>query len=266
MSSANTRIPSVDVEQAQAMMATGAEMIDVREPQEWAAGHCGHSVHVPLAQLSTSTSWTTRTRPVIVVSRTGRRAADAVRRLRAAGVIGVGTRADQHRLDLGTSGLLAVARSQRAYHELVDALANRDVGRVYRALVWGHPANPHGLIDAPIGRDHRDPLRMAVVVDGKPARTRYRVLEQFRAPAEAASLECRLESGRTHQIRVHLSAIGHPVVGDAMYGGVRSGIDSPRPFLHAARLELEHPVTHAALAFDSPLPADLASILAELEV
>ena len=86
MSSANTRIPSVDVEQAQAMMATGAEMIDVREPQEWAAGHCGHSVHVPLAQLSTSTSWTTRTRPVIVVSRTGRRAADAVRRLRAAGV------------------------------------------------------------------------------------------------------------------------------------------------------------------------------------
>jgi 23S rRNA pseudouridine1911/1915/1917 synthase len=171
-----------------------------------------------------------------------------------------------HRLDLGTSGLLAVARSQRAYHVLVDALANRDVGRVYRALVWGHPANPHGLIDAPIGRDHRDALRMAVVVDGKPARTRYRVLEQFRAPAEAASLECRLESGRTHQIRVHLSAIGHPVVGDAMYGGVRSGIDSPRPFLHAARLELEHPVTHAALAFDSALPADLASILAELEV
>lgn len=170
-----------------------------------------------------------------------------------------------HRLDLGTSGLLAVARSQRAYHELVDALASRDVGRVYRTLVWGHPANPHGLIDAPIGRDHRDPLRMAVVVDGKPARTRYRVLEQFRAPAEASSLECRLESGRTHQIRVHLSAIGHPVVGDSMYGGVRSGIEPPRPFLHAARLELEHPVTREALEFESPLPDDLAGVLAALE-
>ncbi|MEY4174415.1 MAG: pseudouridine synthase RluD, partial [Actinomycetota bacterium] len=82
-----------------------------------------------------------------------------------------------HRLDLGTSGLLAVARTQRAYHELVDALASRDVGRVYLALVWGHLANSHGVIDAPIGRDHRDPMRMAVVVDGKPSRTRYKVLD-----------------------------------------------------------------------------------------
>ncbi len=170
-----------------------------------------------------------------------------------------------HRLDLGTSGLLAVARTQRAYHELVDALSNRDVGRVYRALVWGHPANPNGVVDAPIGRDHRDPQRMAVVVDGKPARTRYQVLQQYRRPTLAAALECRLETGRTHQIRVHLSAIGHPVVGDATYGGVRSGIASPRPFLHAARLELAHPVTREPLAFDSPLPDDLASIEAALE-
>jgi 23S rRNA pseudouridine1911/1915/1917 synthase len=171
-----------------------------------------------------------------------------------------------HRLDLGTSGLLAVARTQRAYHELVDALANRDMGRVYRSLVWGHPANPHGVIDAPIGRDHRDPMRMAVVVDGKPARTRYRVLQEYRSPAEATTLECRLESGRTHQIRVHLSAIGHPVVGDPTYGGVRSGITPPRPFLHAARLELAHPVSREPLAFDSPLPADLADVEASLEV
>ena len=170
-----------------------------------------------------------------------------------------------HRLDVGTSGLLAVARTQRAYHELVDALSNRDVGRVYRTLVWGTPANSHGVIDAPIGRDHRDPQRMAVVVDGKPARTRYTVLHQWRTPVEAASLECRLESGRTHQIRVHLSAIGHPVVGDATYGGVRPGLASPRPFLHAARLELAHPVSREALAFDSPLPADLAAVEALLE-
>ena len=170
-----------------------------------------------------------------------------------------------HRLDLGTSGLLAVARSQRAYHELVDALANRDVGRVYLALVWGHLANSHGVIDAPIGRDHRDPMRMAVVVDGKPSRTRYKVLDEFRDPTDASLLECRLESGRTHQIRVHLSAVGHPVVGDPIYGGVRSGIDAPRPFLHAMRLELEHPVTREALAFESPLPADLADVLAGLQ-
>ena len=169
-----------------------------------------------------------------------------------------------HRLDVGTSGLLAVARTQLAYHVLVDALANRDVGRVYRALVWGHLANSHGVVDAPIGRDHRDPTRMAVVVDGKPSRTRYRVLHEYRVPTATSALECRLDSGRTHQIRVHLSAIGHPVVGDPTYGGVRSGVPSPRPFLHAAVLELDHPVTHEPLRFESPLPADLAAVEAAL--
>ncbi|MGB8858927.1 MAG: RluA family pseudouridine synthase [Ilumatobacteraceae bacterium] len=169
-----------------------------------------------------------------------------------------------HRLDVGTSGLLAVARTQRAYHALVDALAARDVGRVYRTLVWGHLDNPVGVVDAPIGRDHRDPMRMAVVVDGKPARTRFKVLREFRTPTDASSLECRLETGRTHQIRVHLAAIGHPVVGDGTYGGIRTGITPPRPFLHAAALELEHPVTGEVLHFQSPLPDDLATVEAAL--
>lgn len=169
-----------------------------------------------------------------------------------------------HRLDVGTSGLLAVAHTQRAYHSLVDALAARDVGRVYRTLVWGHLANPVGVVDAPIGRDHRDAMRMAVVVDGKPARTRYRVLREYRTPTEASALECRLETGRTHQIRVHLAAIGHPVVGDGAYGGVRTGITPPRPFLHAAKLELVHPVTGEAMEFSSPLPDDLAAVEAAL--
>jgi len=169
-----------------------------------------------------------------------------------------------HRLDVGTSGLLAVARTERAYHALVDALAARDVGRVYRTLVWGHLANPIGVIDAPIGRDHRDPMPMSVVVDGKPARTRYRVLHEYRTPTEASTLECRLETGRTHQIRVHLAAIGHPVVGDGNYGGIRSGINPPRPFLHAAALELEHPVSGEHLEFHSPLPDDLAEVEAAL--
>ena len=159
---------------------------------------------------------------------------------------------------------MVVARSVRAYHSLVYALAQREVTRVYRTLVWGHLANPSGVIDAPIGRDHRDPMRMAVVVDGKSARTRYQVLSEYRTPAEASALECRLESGRTHQIRVHLAAIGHPVVGDGTYGGIRHGIATPRPFLHAAELAFVHPTSGEPLAFASPLPADLSAVEAQL--
>jgi 23S rRNA pseudouridine1911/1915/1917 synthase len=169
-----------------------------------------------------------------------------------------------HRLDVGTSGLLVVARTDGAYQMLVAALAARDVHRAYRTLVWGYPANPVGVIDAPIGRDHRDPLRMAVVVDGKPARTHYRVVDRYRDVAEVADLECRLETGRTHQIRVHLMAIGHPVVGDGTYGGARPGVVAPRPVLHAASLAFEHPRTGASLRFDSPLPADLTALWASL--
>ena len=168
-----------------------------------------------------------------------------------------------HRLDIGTSGLMAVARSVRAYHSLVYALSQRDVARVYRTMVWGHPANPTGVIDAPIGRDHRDPMRMAIVVDGKSARTRYHVLATYRTPADAGALECRLESGRTHQIRVHLAAIGHPVVGDGTYGGVRHAIGAPRPFLHAAELAFDHPGSGESLTFASPLPDDLVAVEAQ---
>lgn len=169
-----------------------------------------------------------------------------------------------HRLDVGTSGLLVVARTQLAYDTLVGALSARDVGRTYRALVWGHPANSTGVIDAPIGRDHRDPMKMAVVVDGKPARTHYRVLDTYRDRVDLAALECRLETGRTHQIRVHLTAIGHPVVGDGAYGGARSGVVTPRPFLHAAALAFRHPFTDAAMAFESPMPADLLAVMATI--
>jgi 23S rRNA pseudouridine1911/1915/1917 synthase len=138
------------------------------------------------------------------------------------------------------------------------------VTRMYRTMVWGHLANPVGVIDAPIGRDHRDPMRMAVVVDGRSARTRYHVLATYATPVDASSLECRLESGRTHQIRVHMAAIGHPVVGDPMYGGVRSGITTPRPFLHAAQLGFTHPVTGEAMSFSSVLPDDLAAVEGQL--
>ena len=169
-----------------------------------------------------------------------------------------------HRLDVGTSGLMAVARSQLAYDTLVAALAARRVTRAYQTLVWGHLESPNGLIDAPIGRDHRDPLRMAVVIDGKPARTRYRTITTYSLPASASRLECHLETGRTHQIRVHLAAAGHPVVGDGPYGGVRSGITSARPFLHAAALEFRHPASGEVLSFTSELPGDLVAVLSGL--
>lgn len=166
-----------------------------------------------------------------------------------------------HRLDAGTTGLMLVARSQRAYEALVGLLSRREVTRKYLAIAWGAFERSTGIIDAPIGRDHRDPTKMAVVVDGKHARTHYAVQRAFTVPQPCALVECSLETGRTHQIRVHLASIGHPVVGDAVYGGARSVLSAPRPMLHACRLEFEHPFTGEALAFEVPLPADLTDVL-----
>jgi 23S rRNA pseudouridine1911/1915/1917 synthase len=169
-----------------------------------------------------------------------------------------------HRLDKGTSGLMLVARSEDAYETLVAMLAAREVDRQYHTLVWGTVASPTGMVDAPIGRSSRDRTRMAVTITGKPARTRYEVVATFHEPVEVTELRCRLETGRTHQIRVHLASIGHRVVGDGRYGGQRQSLPMPRPFLHAERLGVDHPVTDEPLAFESPLPDDLATVLAGL--
>jgi len=166
-----------------------------------------------------------------------------------------------HRLDKGTSGLLLVARTPEAYERLVAMLAAREVHRRYRALAWGLVEAATGLVDAPIGRSAREPTRMAVVERGKEARTRYEVLRRFHDPVEVTELACTLETGRTHQIRVHLRSIGHPVVGDVRYDGARQSLPLERPFLHAEVLELEHPVTGEPLRFESPLPEDLQSVL-----
>lgn len=166
-----------------------------------------------------------------------------------------------HRIDKGTSGLLVVARSPRAYDALVAALAAHEVEREYLALVWGHLDAPQGVVDAAIGRSGRDPTRMAVSTRGRHARTHYEVLETFDEPAAVTLLRCRLETGRTHQIRVHMAAIGHPVVGDERYGGARSSVPVGRPFLHAARLSFTHPATGEPVAYESPLPADLRAVL-----
>jgi 23S rRNA pseudouridine1911/1915/1917 synthase len=169
-----------------------------------------------------------------------------------------------HRLDRGTSGLMLVARTPAAYEALVAMLGAREIERRYRALVWGTLSSPTGLVDAPIGRSSRDRTRMAVTVGGKPARTRYEVVRSYREPVEVTELRCRLETGRTHQIRVHLASIGHRVVGDARYGGQRQSLPMSRPFLHAEHLALGHPVTGEPLSFDAPLPDDLAGVLARL--
>ena len=175
-----------------------------------------------------------------------------------------------HRLDRGTSGLLVVARTPDAYESLVGQLSTHAVVRTYTALVRGHPEHPHGVIDAPIGRSRRDPLRMTVAADGRPARTHYRSEHQFHSsdedggrdrPTEVALVTCDLETGRTHQIRVHLASIGHPVVGDPLYGGPERRPHVGRPFLHARRLSFVHPGTGDEVTFDSPLPADLAAVL-----
>lgn len=169
-----------------------------------------------------------------------------------------------HRLDKGTSGLLVVARSLQAHESLVAQLATRSVERRYRTLVWGHPDSNRGVVDAPIGRSTRQPTRMAVTAGGKEARTSYEVVELFDEPAPLALLTCRLETGRTHQIRVHLSAIGHPVVGDDRYHGWRESLPCPRPFLHAEHLAFDHPATGLRVGFDSALPDDLLGVLGHL--
>jgi len=179
-----------------------------------------------------------------------------------------------HRLDKDTSGLMVVAKTLEAQTDLVRQLQARTVKREYRALLVGY-LNRNGTVDAPIGRDPHNRVRMSVNAggSGKEARTRYRVIERFSA---ATLLECSLDTGRTHQIRVHMQSLGHPLVGDPVYRAGRprtqaSGEDAqaaiadfPRQALHAARLAFIHPDSGAAMAFESPLPADFAALLAAL--
>ena len=177
-----------------------------------------------------------------------------------------------HRLDKDTSGLMVAAKHDAAHRGLSAQFATRRLSRTYNAVVWGVP-RPQGRIEGAIGRDPRNRKRMAVRTSGgKPALTRYRVLK---SPSPRWSLvECRLETGRTHQIRVHMAHIGHPLLCDALYGGARRRGQGehlraalalcPRQALHAARLAFVHPVSGAELAFESPLPADMQALIAAL--
>ena len=161
-----------------------------------------------------------------------------------------------HRLDKDTSGLMMAAKNQEAHNRLSRQIKDREVEKGYLALVEGLPAPPSGVIDAPIGRDPRRRTRMAVTAEGRESRTGYQLLERAGA---WSLLELQLHTGRTHQARVHLSWLGHPIMGDAVYGK-RSPL-LPRHFLHAHRLAFAHPITGEPLDLHSPLPADLAAAL-----
>ncbi|MET0590659.1 MAG: RluA family pseudouridine synthase [Naasia sp.] len=170
-----------------------------------------------------------------------------------------------HRLDAGTSGLMVVAKSESAYTALKHAFKAREVEKIYHAVVQGHPDPFAGTIDAPIGRHPRSDWKFAVVADGKPSVTHYETLEAFRA---ATLLEIHLETGRTHQIRVHMAAQRHPCVGDTMYGAdpqLSARLGLGRQWLHAMRLGFQHPGSGEQVLFESTYPDDLRTSLEILE-
>ncbi|GAA1695199.1 RluA family pseudouridine synthase [Microbacterium sediminicola] len=169
-----------------------------------------------------------------------------------------------HRLDVGTSGLMVVAKSESAYTALKRAFKEREVDKIYHAVVQGHPDPLAGTIDAPIGRHPAHSWKFAVTPDGKPSVTHYETLEAFRG---ASLVEVHLETGRTHQIRVHMAAHRHPCVGDPLYGGdptVAAELGLSRQWLHAHQLSFAHPASGEWVSFESAYPADLARALAIL--
>lgn len=166
-----------------------------------------------------------------------------------------------HRLDVGTSGLMVVAKTETAYTALKRAFHDRVVSKIYHAVVQGHPDPLAGTIDAPIGRHPGASWKFAITSDGKPSVTHYETLEAF---PSAALLEIELETGRTHQIRVHMAAQRHPCVGDTMYGAdptITARLGLTRQWLHAKRLGFQHPATRQYVQFESPYPADLQHAL-----
>jgi 23S rRNA pseudouridine1911/1915/1917 synthase len=196
-----------------------------------------------------------------------------------AGVGGVARPGIVHRLDKNTSGLLVAAKNDRAMASLARQFAARTIERAYHAATWGAPRAGEGVIEGDIGRNPFDRKRMAIVRNqGKPARTRYRMLERYGNEARpfASLIECRLETGRTHQIRVHLAHFGHPLIGDSVYGRARrpprakteaetraqlAAAEFPRQALHAWLLGFQHPSTHNHMRFEAPWPKDFTNLI-----
>ena len=188
------------------------------------------------------------------------------------GIGGVARPGIVHRIDKDTSGLLVVAKSDKAHEGLAHQFSTHNIDRLYSAIVYGIPNPAAGIVDTWIGRSNSDRKKMAVHPDGRGKRavTHYRVIDRMRG---AALVECRLQTGRTHQVRVHLTHLGHPLIGDPVYGRERKGFKSiletlgfKRQALHAKRLGFIHPVSGEKLSFDSALPTDMQELLSELHV
>ena len=169
-----------------------------------------------------------------------------------------------HRLDVGTSGLMVVAKTDRAFTVLKEAFRTRSVDKTYHALIQGHIDPPTGTIDAPIDRHPKVDHRFAVVAEGKESITHYELIEYYRA---VSMVKVELETGRTHQIRVHFSALNHPLVGDTTYGAdpvLAKSLQMSRPWLHAKELRFAHPITQEQMEFKAEYPDDLQACLALL--
>lgn len=166
-----------------------------------------------------------------------------------------------HRLDKDTTGLLVVAKNDEAHLSLSRQIGEKSARRIYLALVEGNIAEDRGRVDAPLGRSRADRKKIAVVEDGRQAATEYFILERF---GDCTLVECHLETGRTHQIRVHMKHIGHPVAGDPVYGLKKQRFNVDGQLLHAARLEFTHPATGERMKFEAPLPEDFERVLESL--
>lgn len=186
------------------------------------------------------------------------------------GIGGVARPGIVHRIDKDTSGLMVAAKTDRAHEGLARQFHDHNIDRRYRAIVGGQPRPAEGKVDAPLARSATNRKKIAIVAGGKRAVTHFRTLERLH---EAALVECRLETGRTHQVRVHMASIGHALLGDPVYGRTKSAhkalletLGFRRQALHAAHLGFIHPVKSTALAFDSPMPADMQELFTELHV
>ncbi|HEX5418217.1 MAG TPA: RluA family pseudouridine synthase [Chloroflexota bacterium] len=166
-----------------------------------------------------------------------------------------------HRLDKGTSGLMVAALSDRAFHHFVEQMKNHETRKEYLGLVHGEFPHESGVIEAPIGRDHANRQKMGIVKEGREARTHFRVVERF---PDYTLMRFILETGRTHQIRVHAASVGYPIVGDVIYGPRKPGLNLTRPFLHSARLGFQVPGEECCLVTQAPLPEDLERVLERL--
>jgi 23S rRNA pseudouridine1911/1915/1917 synthase len=186
------------------------------------------------------------------------------------GIGGVARPGIVHRIDKDTSGLMVAAKTDRAHEGLAKQFAAHTIDRRYKAIVNGRPMPPEGKVDAPLARSPQNRKKVAIVTNGKRAVTHYRTVHALR---EASLVECRLETGRTHQVRVHMASIGHALLGDPVYGRTKQAhkrqldeLSFRRQALHAARLGFVHPITSVALSFESVMPADMQELFSQLDV